>query len=80
MTGIRVRLHLTPNLEDMLASVPIRRDLVVAQGTTVRGLLLEAGIPAPAVNTVIRGRTRIERDTALFEDTELTLLAPVFGG
>ncbi len=80
MTKIRVRLTLTPNLEDMLASVPHRLDLVVPAGTTVRGLLQEAGIPLPAVYTVIRGRTRIQRDDALFEDTELTLLAPVFGG
>ncbi len=80
MTGIRVRLLLAPNLEDMLQDVPHRLDLVVPEGTTVRDLLKEAGIPLLAVYTVIQGGVRIQPDDALFDHTELTLLAPVAGG
>ncbi len=80
MTGIRVRLQLTPHLEDMLKEVPHRHDLVVPAGTTVRGLLQEAGIPPLAVYTVIQGRSVLGKDDALSHDTELTLLAPVAGG
>ncbi|MCF8062376.1 MAG: MoaD/ThiS family protein [Deltaproteobacteria bacterium] len=80
MTEIRVRLRLTPHLEDMLREVPHRLDLVVPAGTTVRGLLQEAGIPPLAVYTVIQGRSVLHGDDALSNDTELTLLAPVAGG
>jgi len=80
MKEIRVRLQLTPNLEDMLQDVPYRLDLVVPSGTTVRDLLHEAGIPLLAVYSVIQGRALLSRDQALFEDTDITLLAPVAGG
>ena len=80
MSGIRIRLRLTPHLEEMLREVPHRLDLVVPAGTTVRGLLQEAGIPPLAVYTVIQGRSVLDKDDALSNDTELTLLAPVAGG
>ncbi|MFO7783847.1 MAG: MoaD/ThiS family protein [Thermodesulfobacteriota bacterium] len=80
MRGIQVKLHLTPNLQDMLGDVSPRLDLVVPAGTTVRDVLHKAGIPLPAVYMVIQGRTCIHRDDALSSDTELTLLAPVAGG
>ncbi len=80
MTGVRVKLHLTPLLEDMLKEVPHRLDLVVPAGTTVRGLLQEAAIPPLVVYTVIQGRSVLRQDDVISADTELTLLAPVAGG
>jgi hypothetical protein len=80
MAAIRVKLRLTPGLEELLKSVPHRLDLVVPSGTTVGDLLHEAGIPSLVVYTVLHGRTRLGSDDALTTDSELTLLAPVAGG
>ncbi len=80
MTRIQVKLLLSPNLEDMLKDLPCRLDLGVPSGATIRDILNAAGIPLPAVYTVIQGRIRLHPDDALFKDTELILLAPIAGG
>lgn len=80
MTGIRIKLVLTPNLEEMLKSLSPRLDLVVPAGTTVRGILYEAGIPLLAVYNVIHDRAFLQPDDTLAGDAELTLLAPIAGG
>lgn len=80
MNGIRIKLLLTPNLDDMLRDLSPRLELVVPEGTTVREIIHKAGIPQPAVYTVIQGRAVLDRDAALSNDTELTLLAPIAGG
>jgi len=80
MSEIRVTLHLTPHLEDMLRDIPYRLDLVVPSGTSIRELLHKAGIPLPAVYNVIQGKTLLQRDDPLFHDTDITLLATIVGG
>lgn len=80
MRDIRVILHLSPNLEDMLQDVPVRLDLTVPRGTTVREVLRRAGIPPLVVRSVIQGKTLLPRDSAMSRDTELSLLAPIAGG
>jgi hypothetical protein len=80
MKDIRVVLHLSPNLEDMLQDVPVRLDLSVPRGTTVREILRRAGIPPLVVNSVIQGKTLLTRDSTVSRDAELSLLAPIAGG
>ncbi|MGD8386749.1 MAG: hypothetical protein PVG49_06385 [Desulfobacteraceae bacterium] len=80
MTDIRVVLHLSPNLEDMLQDVPVRLDLSVPRGTTVREILGRAGIPPLVVRSVIQGKTLLTRDSTVSRDAELSLLAPIAGG
>lgn len=80
MTGIRIVLHLSANLEEILQDVPVRLDLSVPQGTTVREILCRAGIPPLVVYSVIQGKTVLTRDSAIPRDTELSLLAPIAGG
>jgi sulfur carrier protein ThiS len=77
---IRISLHLTPSLEDLLKDLPYRSVVDVPVGTSVRDLLKEAGIPTVAIAAILQGRTLISRDDALLEDTHLYLLAPVSGG
>lgn len=80
MKDIRVVLRLSPNLEDMLQDVPVRLDLSVPRGTTVREILRRAGIPPLVVRSAVQGKTLLTGDSVVSRDTELSLLAPIAGG